>query len=580
MKSVFAFCTLLSFTLSSFAQSQSATDSQASTVIRANTRLVLVDVVATDHKGAPVAGLTAQDFTVLEDGKPQTISNFGFQQPNAVSAANSPAPRKLPPNVFTNVPSYRPGGALNVILLDALNTTNLNQATVKDNLFKVLHKLPTDRPIAVYILGQNLILLQDFTTDPAVLQNALASLKGRNSPLLGNATGGLNDQWVSPAVAQQMPAGMLQRVQEFKDANIAATTDVRAAYTMDALQSLARSLAAYPGRKNLIWVSESFPLSISNTSTLNLAHGSRGDKNYSLGLARTADILTSGQVAVYTVDARGITNAPIFSASGMSSDSDDMGRRLSNPNVQQEQTSRNASEIQDSQTTQSDVAERTGGESFRNVNDFGRVILRSIEDGSTYYTLAYSPENRNWDGRFRKIQVKTSRSGVKLRYRTGYFAADPRGYEKEDAAQRTHDLAQALNLQFPASTALLFEARVLPPSQSTGNKVAITFAIDPHPIVFDKRPDGLVHADLTCAVQIYSTRGEPLRTEAANLNAALPPDIYERVMKSHLPCQHSIDLPAGDYLLRLGIRDNSTGLMGTADARVSVTGMAGVKPAQ
>jgi len=571
-------CVLLTLLVSAFAQAQTTPEEKPSTVVRVNTRLVLVDVVAIDRKGAPVPDLTAQDFTVLEDGQPQQVRNFSFQKASTVSAGENAAPRPLPPDVFTNVPSYKSGGALNVILLDAMNTTTLNQAALHDNLLKVLQKLPNDRPLAVYVLGARLTLLQGFTTNPALLQTAMKAFKEKKSPLLENATGGLRNEWVPPAVAQQMPAGMLSRVQEFAQATVAASTDLRVTYTLDALQALARSLAAYPGRKNLIWVSESFPLVIMSEHDLNLSHGGRGDKNYSLQLEHTADILTSAQVAVYTVDARGITNQSFFSAGGTASTSDEMGRPLANPTARQQQAGLDTNEAQSNRATENDVAQQTGGEAFYNTNDFGKVILKSIEDGSTYYTLAYSPENRNWDGRFRKIQVKTSRSGVKLRYRTGYIAADLRAYEKQSPAQRNHDLAQALNFDFPASTALLFEARVLPPSESAGNKLKVTFAIDPHPIVFEKQQDGLQHADLTCAVQVYSSKGEPLRTEAANLKAALPVDIYENVMKTHLPCQQLIDLPAGDYFLRLGIRDNSTGLIGTADARVSVTAAANKPP--
>jgi VWFA-related protein len=562
---------LLALLISSFAPAQTAPEEKTSTVVRVNTRLVLVDVVATDHKGAPVEGLTAQDFTVLEDGRPQQLRNFSFQKPNTVSSRGSAAPRKLAPNVFTNVPGYKPEGALNVILLDSLNTTTLNQAVLHDNLLKVMQKLPNDRPIAVYALGRQLTLLQDFTTDPALLQTAVKAIKDKNSTLLENPTGTLRTQWVPPAIAQQMPDGMLQRVKEFAEASAVSATDLRVLYTLDALQSLARSLAAYPGRKNLIWVSESFPLVIiADPGGIAMRAGS-ADRNYTVQLARTADILTSAQIAVYTMDIRGITNQSTYSASGLSSTTDVVGRPLSDPNNQQEQTRHDTDETQSGRATENDVSQRTGGESFHNTNDFAKVILKSIEDGSTYYTLAYSPENRNWDGRYRKIQVKTGRSGIKLRYRTGYLASDPRAFEKQDPAQRNRELGQALSFDFPASTALLFEARVLPPSEATGNKLKITFAIDPHPIVFEKQPDGLQHADLTCAVQIYSSRGAPLRTEAASLKAALPADIYERVMNSHLPCQQLIDLPAGDYFLRLGIRDNSTGLIGTADARVSVS---------
>ena len=552
-----------------FASAQTQTSPEApSTVIRANTRLVLVDVVATDKKGVPVTDLAERDFTVLEDGKAQQVRSFSFQAPNQVAAGDSAAPRNLPANVFTNVPGYKPDGAINVILLDILNSTTLNQTTVQDNLLRVLQEIPGDRPVAVYALGRQLVLLQDFTTDPSLLRNAVKAIHDKHSHLLENATGGASAGWIPRSMAEQMPAGMLARIKEFIDSSTTGSTDLRVAYTLDALQALARSLSGYPGRKNLIWVSESFPLVITSGSSLNLEHGGHGNRNYGQPLAHTADLLTSAQVAVYTVDARGVVNHSFYSVG--SGTSDDMGRPMSNPRTAGAQISSESDERLASQAAESDVAERTGGEAFRNTNDFGKVILKSMEDGSTYYTLAYTPENRSWDGRFRKIQVKTSRSGVKLRYRTGYFATDPRAFEKESPAQRDRDLAQALNIEFPVSTALLFQVRINQPSEKTGGKAQALFAIDPRPIVFEKRQDGLEHADLTCAIQVYSADGKPLRTEAAGLKAALPEDIYQRVLKSHLPCNQSFELGPGDYVLRLGVRDNGTGLIGTADARVSV----------
>jgi len=572
MKTSF-FKILLILCLASYAIAQtqpSETPAQAAGVLKANTRLVLVDVVATDNKGVPVTGLSAQDFTVLEEGRAQEIRSFSFQKPNGVSGGEVRNARKLPPNVYTNVPAYKPDGALNVILLDALNTTALNQATLHDSLLKVLQKLPNDRPVAVYALGLHLTLLQDFTTDPSLLQNALKAYKDKRSPLLENPTGGAREEYIPSSIAQSLPPGMLARIREFVEANVASTTDLRVDYTLNALQALARSLAGVSGRKNLIWISESFPLTINSGSTLNLSHGARGDRNYGPQLAHTADLLINSQVALYTVDARGIVNDSIYSAGGLASTTDSMGRPLSNPNVQREQASEDNSEAHANRSTENDIAQRTGGEAFYNTNDFSKAIVKSMDDGSTYYALAYSPENKNWDGKFRKIQVKTSRSGVKLRYRSGYFAGDPRAFEKEDPAQRNRDLAQVLNLDFPASTEILFDAQVNPPSEATGNKAEIQFHIDPHGVVLEKQEDNLYHADLTCAVQIYSSQGAPLRTEAAGLKANLPEDIYQRVMSSHIPCKQLIELPAGDYLFRLGIRDNRTGHMGTADAKVSI----------
>src|ERR1700756_64446 len=161
--------------------------------LHVNTRLVLVDVIATDNKGTPVRDLKEGDFTVLDEGQEQVIKVFGFHQPDP-NATTDPAPSfvsatKLPPGYFTNAPQYKTNGALNIILLDALNTTLLNQATVRDAMIQLLAKLPPNAPVAVYLLNSKLTLVQDFTSDPAVLLKAIAGAKRQGSGALDNAAG-------------------------------------------------------------------------------------------------------------------------------------------------------------------------------------------------------------------------------------------------------------------------------------------------------------------------------------------------------------------------------------------------------
>jgi hypothetical protein len=111
---------------------------ESATVLKTITRLVVVDVVATDKNG-PVANLERDDFTVLEDGKEQQIRVFNFQQPHAGAPATAAATtEKLPENVYSNVPKYRPDASLNVILLDGLNTTLPHQAYVRDQMLRYL----------------------------------------------------------------------------------------------------------------------------------------------------------------------------------------------------------------------------------------------------------------------------------------------------------------------------------------------------------------------------------------------------------------------------------------------------------
>ena len=147
---------------------------ESSTVLKAVTRLVVVDVIATNHKGQPLGSLTAKDFTLLEDGKPQQLRFFSLQSGAAApAAATAPQSQSAAINIVTNVPQRTSGSALNIVLLDALNSSLVNQLDVQQQISKTLASLSGDRPMAVYVLGSKLALLQDFTNDPALLRQAI-----------------------------------------------------------------------------------------------------------------------------------------------------------------------------------------------------------------------------------------------------------------------------------------------------------------------------------------------------------------------------------------------------------------------
>ncbi len=228
-------------------------------------------------------------------------------------------------------------------------------------------------------------------------------------------------------------------------------------------------------------------------------------------------------------------------------------------------------------STMNDLAEKTGGRAFYNTNNLEGAVRKSIEDGSTYYTLGYYPANRQWDGRFRKITVKTVRPGIKLHYREGYFALEPQSYARLDATQKNEELGRALSLEFPAATALRFQAAVIPPSAETKNKVIVNYAVDPHQLSFEQTTDGLQHASVDCAVTVYSRSGETVQALSNTMMATLKPEEYSRVMQRAFPCRQSFELAPGEYLLRLGVRDARTGLIGTLDAPLTVSATSGSK---
>src|SRR6185312_12802751 len=200
----------------------------------------------------------------------------------------------------------------------------------------------------------------------------------------------------------------------------------------------------YPGRKNLIWLSESFPLVLfpETSGQLNLSQqdlrsaGTPGAnqnlqtnaafKDYAVLVKKVSDSLMAAQVAVYPVDAGAVGKDDHLA----------------------------------SQHTMDSMAENTGGKSFKNSNDLVLGLRTGIEDGSTYYTLTYYPENKNWDGQFRRIQVKSHRANMSLRYREGYYAVDPEKINKEDSDAVAENFSRMLELDTPAATQIVFQAQV------------------------------------------------------------------------------------------------------------------------
>jgi VWFA-related protein len=561
---------------------QASASAGPAAVLKVKTRLVVVDVVALDHKGVPIADLKADDFTLLEESKEQKIRVFTFQRA-AEPAAGQPVmvEASLPANRITNMPRFKTSSALNVVLLDGINVANVNQKYTREQMLKFLEKLPAGQPFAVYALGSKLRMLQDFTADPALLREAVKKAKDN---ALGVRTEMSNAADLPPGLTEQMPDAMLQNVLRFGLDQTINQTEQRIELTLAQLDALAGNLAGYPGRKNLIWLSEAFPGYIFNASPEVGGRGGSGTnasqqslmRNYQAQIDHTSDLLSNAQVAVYPIDSGTLMNRDSYSSlSNTDSNGNYLGRsargavRTGVGSAQANEISRASESAMNSHSTMNSMAEQTGGKAFYNTNNIDKAIRDSMEDGATYYTLGYYPENKDWDGKFRKIAVKVNRSGVKLHYRLGYFALEPKDYDKLDPKIKGIDIGNALNINNPISTALSFQAMVTPPSEGS-SKVQIKYAIDPHAVSFELKEDGLQHATVDCGVHVYTTKGVSVGVQGGGFNAALKPEQFQNVMKMFFPCNQSLDLPPGEYLLRLAVRDNSNGLIGTANGRVTV----------
>jgi VWFA-related protein len=512
-------------------QQPAADASQSPPTLRTNTRLVVVDVVAVDSKGQPVPDLKAADFALLEDGKPQKISGFNFEHPGG-----GPTPAiqaQLPPSVVTNAPKFH-SNSLNVILFDTVNGEFSEHAYARDQLLKFLNTAELGRPVAIFALQSQLKLLHDFTTDNKSLSAAVTKYRPPAQVLTGETAE--------------------SRASAFATRGDYHTSERGIETTLNQLNALAKVLAGYPGRKNLIWLSESFPLTLFPES-MNQGNMGQQDlrsagtpganqnlqtaapfKTYAVLIKKVSDALMAAQVAVYPVDA------------GALGKNDHLA----------------------SQHTMDSMAESTGGKSFKNSNDLVMGLRTSIEDGSTYYTLTYYPENKKWDGMFRTIQVKSGRSNVSLRYREGYYALDPEKINKEDSDSVAENLSRSLELDAPSATQVVFQAQVEPPSEKS-KKVVVTFHIDPRTLAFERKDGGMEFARLSCTVWAYGKDKDKPIMSSGTVNANMKANEYQQMMQQRfLPCDRQLELKPGTYALRMGVLDRATNKIGTASAQVVV----------
>jgi VWFA-related protein len=170
MRSLLAVLLVISGALLTATAQQPSPSSEPTITLKATTRMVVLDVVATDNHGKVVTDLKPTDFTLLENGREQSIGSFAFESGTPTSRMTRPTALDSSPNVFFNTQFTDPPKTLNVILLDAYNTGLFTLMSVRQQMIRFLETMPGGQPIAVYILDGKLRLLQDFTTDNGVLK--------------------------------------------------------------------------------------------------------------------------------------------------------------------------------------------------------------------------------------------------------------------------------------------------------------------------------------------------------------------------------------------------------------------------
>ncbi len=564
----------------------------AAPMLHAQSRLVLVDVVVTDHD-KPVKGLDRSRFHLFEDGHEQPIASFEENQPPASPSASEEAQEapELPENTYSNLPVYPETGSVNVLLLDALNTQASDQEQVRRQMINYLGTIKPGTSLAIFMLSSQLRMATGFTTDVAQLLKVLENQKGKPQSAASNLSSDIGS--LAPGLANNpdpQTLWLVNTIQQFAADTQTFENDQRVAMTLDALDQLARYLAAVKGRKNLIWFSGSFPIGLTPDAL------SRADlknvRDYSNAVRETSDLLSAARVSVYPVDARGLLVATTSSASYVAPA---FGGAKNPMAIGSDSTTNFAEQTSVEKDSMNTIAAETGGHVYSTGNDLKAALNKITDNDSNYYAVSYVPPQSK-PGKngadYHTIEVKIDGGKYQLAYRRGYYTA-PGGNPANGSSGRTSPVAAAAQAGTPPSTQIVFRARVLPETapelngavlddKAAGERTTsfpggsqrylVNLSLKPQDLPLAEDADGKRSAQLQCDLLAYDDKSQLVNSLGRALKLNLSPQQYEQLTSGGgaIPIRLAIDLPAGEIGLRIVVYDAASARTGSLQVPLEV----------
>lgn len=527
--------------------------------------VVSVDVVVRDSSGEVVRGLTAKDFVVSEDGKAQKIETFSFQEIAAAAPGTSNIQLlegledKVRAEAGRAISATPAATATAVTAADAASLLNRRMLTI---VFDVSSMQPDDVQravgdarewvgekmtgadlVAIITIGTRLTVLTDFTSSR---EEALAALQA----LAYNEGTEVSPEAIATAATDADAASTDSATTE-ADAFQEFNNDVR----LRALKTLCQELTPIQQKKALLYFSAGMSRS--------------GDDNQ-IELRSATSTCNRGNVSIYAVDTRGLQAV----AAGGSVTSRGNGRSLLTGGGM-----RGFQQLNQSQETLNTLAADTGGRAFTATNDFGDAFSRVQSDLAAYYLLGYQSTNPARDGRFRRIQVRVNRPGIKgvrLEARPGYYAG------RSFASTNSRDREALLDDQLSAAVSSTDIPMVLGTGyfrqQGTdrgGDRfyVPIALAVPGFAVPV---PDSATGGRAT-EVQL-DVKGE-VRDEQGRVIGRLretikvPSGGAETLAGRQVFYQSGVTLPPGRFVAKVVVRENTGGAIGSFEAPIFVPQM-------
>jgi len=481
-------------------QQTTAQPSLPAPTFRARTRLVQVDVVVRD-KNRPVTGLTQNDFTVLDNGKPQKISVFAVKGSQNPQQPVVPLPAGAVSNRLNR--NGQPPASSTILLIDAMNTSELDQPYANARIVKFLEARGNQDRIGIYALMGGVRVVQELTDDQERLNRAVNSLKPRNANhrILHNPTGPFD---------QSEPEMTGRALEEYK----LLTATERVVNVKQALEAIAQHLAKVPGRKSLIWVTGSFPL---------VTRAARVSIDHTQEMKEAARALNDANVALYAVDSRGLVGG--------------FGKQwgFTSPGLD----------------TMNTLTGLTGGRAFYADNGIDSLIREAVEDSELIYTLGFYPAEESQNGDWHKLQVEVARRGVSVRYRENYFAAKslPDADHRPTLNQLIRDPLDS------AEVGLLAQAT---PDQARPGFYGVRVSVDLHDVHLEHQDARWVGG---VDVSFYLEGAPSAYTVTRKI--AIPDDQLAAALETGIVVGVSLGLPGPTGDVRVVVQDDATGAGGS-----------------
>jgi VWFA-related protein len=553
-------CSFVAVRLTAQQQQPVATQFQESTGIS----IVRVDVTVRDSKGMVVRGLTAKDFTILEDGKPQKIANFEFQDIDAAAAAPDTQVAlldgledKLRADVkraaSATTPTAADNAAIEKALAEAKALTNRRmwvllfdvssmqpedvQRAVESGMKWVDSDMTNADMVSVVTIGHRLNVLSDFTAVKEDVTGALQTLAYSDGTDV-NVAAAVATAATDAANATADSTAATDDVDAFEEFN----NDVR----LRALKTLCNTLKGIQQRKAVLYFSSGM---------------TRNGEDNEIEKRSATDACNRGNTLIYPVDARGLQAVV---AGGGASSRGQSGQGL----FTGQNATRGFSTLNRSQETLTTLAADTGGRAFTDSNDFGKAFDKVQEDLAAYYLIGYTSSNSAVDGRFRRIQVRLAKeySALKITARDGYYAN--RSFQNTKRADREAQLQDQLSAAVSSTDVPMVVGTGWFRRSADSYFVPIAMVMPGSSVPVST---GAKTATIDIRAQVRDEQGRTIAQPKATLE--IPSDGQETLAGKQVLYQTGVLLPPGRFSVKVVARENTGGAVGSFEAPIIIPNM-------